>query len=293
MRVFVTGASGGIGSAVVPELLSNGHQVLGLARSDASAEALAAAGAEVQRGELADLESLRDAAIQSDGVIHLAFSNDFANLEKGIAEETGAIETLCATLEGSDKPLVIASGTPFVRGRASTEQDPTTSQGPVGGRSRAALGALAYAKRGVRVGLVRLPRSVHIAGGPCGFASILVAAAQRTGVSGYVGDGTQRWPAVHQLDAARLFQTVLEQGEPGTVAHAVRDEGDAMKTIAETIGRELSLPVEKVPAENFGPLGMIFAIDQPASSALTRERFGWEPTHPSLLDDLQTGSYPD
>jgi nucleoside-diphosphate-sugar epimerase len=293
MRVFVTGATGGIGSAVVPELLAAGHEILGLARSDASANALAAAGAEVQRGQLADLESLRDAASRSHGVIHLAFSNDFTNLEESIAEETRAIETLCTGLEGSGKPLVIASGTPVVPGRASTEQDPTVTEGPVGGRGRASLAALAYAERGVRVALVRLPRSVHAAGGPYGFASMLVAAAQRTGVSGYVGDGTQRWPAVHRLDAARLFRLVLEQGEPGTIAHAVGDEGDAMRTIAETIGRELGLPIEEVPAENFGVLGMLFAIDQPASSALTRGRYGWEPTHPSLLDDLQAGNYPD
>ncbi|MGI8715928.1 MAG: SDR family oxidoreductase [Solirubrobacteraceae bacterium] len=293
MRVFVTGASGGIGSAVVAELLAMGHEALGLARSDASAQALAAVGAEVQRGELADLESLRVAATQSDGVIHLAFSNDFTNLDEGIAQETRAIETLCGALEDSGKPLVIASGTPVVPGRASTEQDPTMTEGPVGGRGRASRAALAYAERGVRVGLVRLPRSVHAAGGPYGFASVLVAAAQRTGVSGYVGDGTQHWPAVHRLDAARLFRLVLEQGEPGTIAHAVGDEGDAMQTIAETIGRELNLPIEEVPVENFGVLGMMFAIDQPASSTLTREQLGWEPTHPSLLDDLQAGNYPD
>lgn len=293
MRVFVTGASGGIGSAVVSELLAYGHQVLGLARSGASAEAVAAAGAEVQRGELADVERLRVAASNCDGVIHLAFSNDFSNLESGIIEETRAIETLCTVLEDSGKPLVIASGTPVVPGRASTEQDPTNTEGPVGGRGRASLGALAYSERGVRVGLVRLPRSVHIAGGPFGFASILVTAAQHTGVSGYVGDGNQRWPAVHRLDAARLFRIVLERGDPGTIAHAVGDEGDPMRTIAQTIGQELSLPTEKIPAEDFGVLGMIFAIDQPASSALTRERFGWEPTHPSLLEDLQAGNYPD
>jgi nucleoside-diphosphate-sugar epimerase len=293
MRVFVTGASGGIGSAVVPELLAGGHEVLGLARSDASAEALAALGAEVQRGELLDLESLRDAATRSDGVIHLAFSNDFANLEAGIAEETRAIETLCAALEGSDKPFVIASGTPVVPGRVSTENDPTRTEGPVGGRGRASLAALTYAERGVRVGLVRLPRSVHTAGGPYGFASALLAAAQRTGVSGYVADGTQRWPAVHRLDAARLFRLVLELGDPGTIAHAVGDEGDAMRTIAETIGRNLGIPTEEVPPDTFGVLGTIFAIDQPASSTLTRERFSWEPTHPSLLDDLQTRNDPD
>jgi nucleoside-diphosphate-sugar epimerase len=293
MRVFVTGASGGIGSAVVSELLAAGHEVLGLARSGASAEALTAAGAEVQRGELADLESLRAAATRSDGVIHLAFSNDFANLEAGIAEETSAIETLTAALEGSDKPLVIASGTPILPGRTSTEEDPTSTEGPVGGRGRASLAALAYAERGVRVGLVRLPRSVHAAGGPYGFASVLLAAAQRTGVSGYVADGSQRWPAVHRLDAARLFRLVLEHGDPGTIAHAVGDEGDTMRTIAETIGRGLGVPAEEVPADTFGVLGTLFAIDQPSSSTLTRERCSWEPTHPSLLDDLEAGNYPD
>jgi nucleoside-diphosphate-sugar epimerase len=292
MRVFVTGATGGIGSVVVPELLAAGHEVVGLARSDASAEALAAAGAAVQRGALTDLEALGAAAGQADGTIHLAFSNDFTNLDEGIAQETAAIETFCAALQGSGKPLVLSSGTPVVAGRPSTEQDPTLTEGPVGGRGRAGVAALAHAERGVRVGLVRLPRSVHAAGGPYGFASMLVAAAQRAGVSGYVGDGTQRWPAVHRLDAARLFRLVLEQGEPGTIAHAVDDEGDAMRTLAETIGHELGLPVQEVPPESFGVLGAMFAVDQPSTSTLTRERFGWEPTHPSLLDDLRAGGYP-
>jgi nucleoside-diphosphate-sugar epimerase len=292
MRVFVTGATGGIGSVVVPELLAAGHEVVGLARSDASAQALTAAGADVARGALTDLDTLRAAARKFDGVIHLAFSNDFTNLDEGIAQETAAIETFCAALEGSGKPLVLSSGTPVVPGRASTEQDPALTVGPVGGRGRAGLAALAYAERDVRVGLVRLPRSVHAAGGPYGFASMLVAAAQRAGVSGYVGDGTQRWPAVHRLDAARLFRLVLERGEPGTIAHAVGDEGDAMRTLAEAIGQGLGLPVAAVPPESFGVLGTMFAIDQPSTSTLTRERFGWEPTHPSLLDDLRAGGYP-
>jgi len=287
MRVFVTGASGGIGSAVAAELLAGGHQVVGLARSDASAERLAADGVEVQRGELVDLDSVRAGAAGSDGVIHLAFSNDFSNLQAGIAEETGAIETMCGALESSGKPLVLASGTPLVPGRACNELDPTSIEGPVGGRGRAALAALGYAERGVRVGLVRLPRSVHTAGGPYGFASVLIAAAEQSGISGYVGDGSQRWPAVHRLDAARLFRIVLEQGEPGTITHAVGDEGDAMRTIAETIGQQLGVATEQLPAEDFGVLGAIFAIDQPASSAITRERFGWQPAHPSLLDDLR------
>jgi nucleoside-diphosphate-sugar epimerase len=292
MRVFVTGATGGIGSVVVPELLTAGHEVIGLARSDASAAALTAAGADVQRGELSDLAALRAGAAQADGVIHLAFSNDFTNLDEGIAHETAAIETVCAALEGSDRPFVIASGTPVIPGQVSTEDDPTMAVGPVGGRGRAALHALTYADRGVRVGLVRLPRSVHTAGGPYGFSSILLAAAQRSGVSGYVGDGTQRWPAVHRLDAARLFRLVLEQGEPGAIAHAVGDVGDAMRAIAAAIGQELGVPAQEVPGESFGVLGTMFAIDQPSSSAQTRERFGWEPTHPSLLDDLRAGDYP-
>jgi nucleoside-diphosphate-sugar epimerase len=292
MRVFVTGATGGIGSVVVPQLLSAGHEVLGLARSDASAQALTDAGASVQRGALTDLEAIHAAATACDGAIHLAFSNDFSNLAEGIAQETAAIETLCAALEGTGKPLALTSGTPAIPGRVSTELDPAMTEGLVGGRGRASVAALAYAQRGVRVGLVRLPRSVHTAGGPFGFASILIAAAQSSGVSGYVGDGSQRWPAVHRLDAARLFRLVLEAGEPGTITHAVADEGDTMRALAEAIGHELGLPAQAVPAEHFGPLGAMFAIDQPSAAALTRERFDWEPTHPSLLDDLRAGGYP-
>lgn len=292
MRVFVTGATGGIGSAVVPELIAAGHEVLGLARSDRSAGALTAAGAAVIRGDLNDPASLTAGAAQSDGVIHLAFGNDFNDFARCVAEETLAVETFGAALKGSGKPLVIASGTPAAAGRLSNEQDSLPMDGMVGGRGRNAQTVLDLAGQGVRSGVVRLPRSVHAEGGPYGFASILIGAAQRTGVSGYVGDGSQRWPAVHRLDAARLFRLVLEQGAPGTVAHAVGDEGDAMRTLAETIGRRLSMPVEAVPAESFGPIGGIFGIDQPASSAQTRERFGWEPTHPSLLADLEAGDYP-
>jgi nucleoside-diphosphate-sugar epimerase len=291
MRVFVTGATGGIGSVVVPELIAAGHEVLGLARSDSSAHALAATGASVLRGNLDDPESLRAGAAQSDGVIHLAFGsvNDFPT---AIAEETLAVEIFGAALEGSGKPLVVASGTPVVPGRTSTEQDPSSMDGPVGGRGRNAQSALNLAERGVRSTVVRLPRSVHAAGERCGFASVLVDAARRTRISGYVGDGTQRWPAVHRLDAARLFRLVLEQAAPGTVAHAVAEEGDTMRSIAGIIGRQLNLPTEAVPAENFGFLGNLFCVDQPSSSAVTRERFGWQPTHPSLLEDLEAGHYP-
>jgi len=293
MRIFVTGATGGIGSVVVPELMAAGHHVLGLARSDASAQALIAAGASALRGDLNDLDSLRRGADQSDGVIHLAFGHDFTNFPKSVAEEALAVETFAAALDGSGKPLVIASGTPPVPGHICTELDATPTEGPAGGRGRNAQTVLDLAEHGVRSAVVRLPRSVHAQAQGCGFASVLIEAARRTGISGYVGDGTQRWPAVHRLDAARLFRIVLEQAPPGTVAHAVADEGDSMRSIAEVIGRQLGLPTGAVPAESFGFLGSIFGIDQPASSEITRERFSWQPTHPSLLNDLEAGNYPD
>jgi nucleoside-diphosphate-sugar epimerase len=292
MRVFVTGAAGGIGSAVVPELIAAGHEVLGLARSDTSAQAVSALGAAVLRGDLTDPESLRTGAAQSDGVIHLAFGNDFNNFERCVAEEALAVKTLGAALENTGKALVIASGTPATPGRASTEQDVIPTDGPVGGRGRNAQAVLDLAARGVRSATVRLPRSVHDRGGPYGFAGLLIEAARRTGVSGYVGDGSQRWPAVHRRDAARLFRLVLEQATAGTVVHAVADQGDPMRTLAEVIGRQLGVPTETVPADSFGFLGLVFGVDQPASSALTRESFGWQPTHPSLLEDLEAGGYP-
>lgn len=293
MRVFVTGASGGIGSAVVPELSSAAHRVVGLARSDASAAVIAGLGAVPLRGDLRDADALRAGAAQSDGVVHLAFGNDFGNIEANVEEETFALEVLAEALEGSGKAFVLASGTPVVPGRLATEADPAAMEGPLGGRASNAQAVLELAGRGVRSATVRLPRSVHTGAGRYGFASFLIAAARRTGVSGFVGDGGQRWPAVHRLDAARLFRLVLEHAEAGTVAHAVADEGDPMRSIAEAIGRRLDLPVAEVPAEAFGFLGSVFALDQPASSALTRQRFAWEPTHPSLLDDLATGSYPN
>ncbi len=291
MRVFVTGATGGIGSAVVPELIGAGHEVLALARSDASARAAESMGADVLPGDLDDPESLRKGAAQADGVIHLAFLH-FDDFGKAVAQEAAAVAAFGATLQGSGKPFVMASGTPAVPGRASTEDDPMPTDGPIGGRGRNARAALELAAQGVRSAVVRLPRSVHSEGGPHGFASLLIEAAQRTGVSGYVGDGSQRWPAVHVLDAARLFRLVLEGGTPGTVAHAVADEGHPMRALAEAIGRALDLPTAAVPADDFGFFGAVFAADQPASSALTRERFGWQPTHPSLLADLAAGNYP-
>ncbi|MGC4942622.1 SDR family oxidoreductase [Kribbella sp. DT2] len=289
MIVFVTGGTGLIGSAAVAELLGNGHTVLALARSDASAEAAAKAGAEPIRGGLTDLDVLRAGVARADGVIHLAFSNDFSSTEavtRSVEEESAAIATLGNELVGSDRPLVLASGTPAVPGRASVESDPTVTDGPVGGRGRAVAAALHLAARGVRSSAVRLPRTVHNQGDG-GFAGLLTQIARQTGVSGYPGDGTQRWPAVHALDAAVLLRLALENAPAGTAWHAVADEGDAVRDIATVIGRRLELPVKPVPEETFGPIGAIFAADQPSSSAHTQQALNWHPTHPSLLDDLE------
>lgn len=289
MQVFITGGTGLIGSAVVRELLANGHTVLGLARSDASAAALRDVGAETVRGGLADLDVLRAGAAKSDGVIHLAFSNDFSSpeaLAAGVAEESAALAAIGEELVGSDRPLVTASGTPWVPGRASTESDPVPTDGAVGGRGRSVMAALALAERGVRSAAVRLPRTVHNEGDG-GFAGLLTQIARQSGVSGYPGDGTQRWPAVHAVDAAVLFRLVLENAPAGTAWHAVDDEGDSVLDIAAVIGRRLGVPVQAVPEETYGPLGPIFATDQPSSSAHTRKALNWHPQHPKLLDDLE------
>ncbi|MFE7659514.1 SDR family oxidoreductase [Streptomyces celluloflavus] len=289
MRVFVTGATGLIGSTVVAELLGNGHTVLALARSDASALAAEAAGAEPLRGALADLDVLRAGVTQADGVIHLAFGNDFSSpeaLAKNVVEESAALAALGEELVGSDRPFVTVSGTPQAPGRVSTEADPVPTDGPVGGRGRTVTAVLGLAARGVRSTAVRLPRTVHNQGAG-GFAGLLTGIARRTGVSGYPGDGTQRWPAVHALDAAVLLRLALEQADAGSVWHAVADEGDRVRDIAAVIGRRLGLPVESVPSQTYGPLGPIFATDQPSSSTHTQQTLGWEPKHPGLLDDLE------
>ncbi|MEV8505179.1 NAD-dependent epimerase/dehydratase family protein [Actinoplanes sp. NPDC051475] len=289
MHVFVTGGTGLIGSAVVTELLGNGHTVLALARSDASARAAEAAGAQPLLGALADLDLLRTGAARTDGVIHLAFGNDFSSadaLARTVAEESAALTALSEELVGSGRPLVTVSGTPYAPGRPSTEADPLPTDGPVGGRGRTVTAVLGLASRGVRSTAVRMPRTVHNEGRG-GFAGLLTETARRTGVSGYPGDGAQRWPAVHALDAAVLFRLALEAAPAGTSWHAVADEGDKVRDIAAVIGRRLGLPVTAAPPETYGPLGPIFATDQPSSSAHTREALGWEPKHPSLLEDLE------
>ncbi|MCV7027918.1 SDR family oxidoreductase [Mycobacterium sherrisii] len=292
MRVLVTGASGGIGSAVVADLLTAGHQVVGLARSEAAAATVAGLGAEPLRGDITDLDLLAKAGTDADGVVYLAFSHDFSRAGDAIGDEARAVTALGDALVDTGKALVLAGGTPAVTGRPSTEDDPFTTEGPMSGRGRTGRAVVDLAGRGVRSAVVRLPRSVHDAGGRYGFAGLLMRAAQHTGVSAYVGDGTQRWPAVHRDDAARLFRIALEQAPPGSVLHAVGDEGDPMRRIAEVIGRRLDVPVEPAAPDKFGPLGTMFAVDQPSSSALTRQRFGWRPTGPSLLEDLETGVIP-
>jgi nucleoside-diphosphate-sugar epimerase len=289
MHVFVTGGTGTIGSAVVSDLLANGHTVLALARSDASQQSLEAAGARTLRGGLADLDVLRDGVARSEGVISLAFGRDYGSadaLAAAIAEESAAMAALGQELLGSDRPIVTVSGTPWVPGRLATEADPLPAEGPVAGRARSVTALLELASRGVRASSVRMPRTVHNRG-EGGFAGLLTAAARRSGVAGYPGDGTQRWPAVHAADAAALFRLALESAPPGTSWHAVADEGDRVIDIATVVGRRLGLPVESVPEEAFGPFGPIFAMDQPASSAHTRDALGWRPKHPSLLDDLE------
>ena len=289
MRVFVTGASGWIGRALVPELLDAGHAVAGLARSDEAVATVAAMGAEVLRGDLTDLETLENGAESADGVVHLAFGHDFTRIEESIETDARAVETMSAALAG--KVFVAASGTPMVPGRPATERDDSVFAGPVAGRGDIARAVLGTAERGVRASIVRLPRSVHGEGDAHGLIARLVALGREKGVAAYVGDGTQRWPAVHVLDAAHLFRLALEQAPAGAVLHAVGDEGVRIRDVAEVVGRRLGLPVESVTAGELGFLGGLLALDQPASSEATQELLGWRPTRPGLLDDLEKGHY--
>ena len=293
MNVFVTGATGFIGSAVVRELLAAGHQVLGLARSDAGAKFLVDVGAKVHRGDLEDLESLRSGAKLSDGVIHLGFNHDFSKFAANCEMDKRAIETLGAVLAGSERPLLVTGGLLLLApGRAATEEDahpPVSNSFP----RVSEVAAMALASQGVRAAVVRLPQ-VH---DPVkqGLVSYLINIAREKGVSAYVGDGRNRWAAVHVLDAARLYRLALEKASAGARYHAVAEEGVSLRDIAEIIGRGLKVPVvsksPKEAADHFGFLGYFVGTDGPASSALTQERLGWNPTGPSLITDLEKMRY--
>jgi nucleoside-diphosphate-sugar epimerase len=303
MRIFVTGASGWIGSAVVPELLGANHEVVGLARSEASAQRLEAAGATVHRGDVDDPDSLAKAADDSDGVIHLAFQHEIAfggNFAAAAAADRRAVEAMGAVLADSDRPFVLASGLlGLTAGRVATEDDGLVPSAevranPAGRRAATALLTLSLRGVGVRSSVLRLPPTVH-GDGDHGFVATLIGIARQRGVAGHVGDGTNRWPAVHRSDAARLARLAVEAAPAGSVLHPVADEGVAFREIVEAMGRHLGIPTASVaPAdavEHFAPLGHFVSLDSPASAAITRQLLAWEPTGPSLLDDLEQDHY--
>jgi nucleoside-diphosphate-sugar epimerase len=291
MRVFLTGATGWVGSAIVTDLIGAGHQVLGLTRSDQGAQALAAAGALVHRGSLADLDSLKRGAAQADAVIHTAFNHDFSKFAENCAEDQRAIAALGAVLEGSARPLLVTSGVALLApGRTATEADTPNSAFPR--KSEAATAALV--ERGVRAATVRLAPSVH-GHGDHGFVPILIGIARAKGVSAYIGDGLNRWPAVHRLDTAPVYRLALERAASGAHFHAVAEEGVPFKEIAEVIGRRLNVPVvSKSPEEaaaHFGWFAMFAGIDAPTSSARTRTQLDWRPAQPGLIADLDHPAY--
>lgn len=294
MRVFVTGATGFVGTAIVQELLAAGHQVLGLARSDASAQKLIEAGAEVHRGDLEDLESLRSGAAQSDGVIHAGFIHDFTRFKEVCEVDKTAIETIGDVLAGSDRPLIVTSGTALVSpGKLATE-DIIPPFNPAWPRA-SEQAADKVAALGVRTAVIRLSPSVHGDDDKHGFVPILVNIAREKGISAYIGDGQNRWNAVHRLDAAHLYRLALENAEPGARYHASAEEAITVKTIAEAIGKQLNFPVVPVmpeaAAEHFGWFSQMAAIDCPASSVWTQEHIKWRPTHATLLTDIENSIY--
>ena len=296
MRVFVTGATGFIGSAVVSELLGAGHEVLGLVRSDQGAASLSAIGAKAQRGDLNDLDSLRRGVAGSDGVIHTAYNHDFTVSRMDAAQaDRRAITAMAEVLTGSNRPLVITSGTGLgAEGRLATEDTvPAPGSDPMG-RYATEEAAVAFVERGVRIVVVRFPRSVH-GRGDHGFVPMLIDIARTKGVSAYPGDGSNRWPAVHRFDAAHLLRLAVESAPAGARLHGVGDEGVPVREIAEVIGRHLNLPVTSISREeadsHFGFLGAVFALDCPASSAITQKLLGWHPVQPRLIPDLNEGHY--
>jgi nucleoside-diphosphate-sugar epimerase len=295
MRILVTGASGWIGSASVKELISAGHHVLGLARNDESAAKITGLGAEVVRGSLDDLASLRAAAAQAEGVVHLGYNHDFSQMAAAAQTDRAAIDAFADVLQGTGGPLLIASGTlGLAPGRVGTEADmPSAAVHP---RIANAAYTLGLSDRGIRSMVVRFAPTVHGAGGDHGFVAVLAHTAREKGISGYIGEGRNRWPGVNRLDAGKLVQLAIDKAPPGSVLHAVAEEGVATREIAKALGQFLNVPVESIPADraqqHFGWLGMFFGADAPASNARTRSLLGWEPTHGTLLEDIAAGHYP-
>jgi nucleoside-diphosphate-sugar epimerase len=295
MRILITGASGWIGSASVTELIAAGHHVLGLARTDEAAAKVAKLGAEVVRGTLDDVDGLRCAAARADGVVHLGYNHDFSQMGAAAQTDRAAIEAFAQVLDGSGGPLLIASGTlGLATGRVGTERDmPNPAMHPRVANSGYALG---LAERGIRAIVLRFAPTVHGSGGDHGFVATLARIAREKGVSAFIGDGLNRWPAVHRLDAGKLVQLAIDRASPGAVLHAVAEEGIPTRDIAGAIGKFLDLPVATVPAdragEHFDWLGRFFGADAAASSALTRDLLSWEPKQPTLLEDIAAGHYP-
>lgn len=287
MRVFVTGATGFVGSAVVQELIAHGHRVLGLSRSDAGAGQLEAAGAEVARGTLDDHDVLARGAAGCDGVIHTAFNHDFSKFAENARQDRRAIEVLGGALEGTTKPILVTSGTAMLaQGRVATEADRPSGPSPRMSES----GADDLVAKGVRASVVRLAPTTHGAGDH-GFVPMLIALAREKGVAAYIGEGNNRWSAVHRSDAARLYRLAIERGAGGERYHAVAEEGILFKDIAAAIGKGLSLPVESRPSEHFGWFAMFAGMDAATSAAWTREALGWTPIGPSLAEDLENAGY--
>ena len=295
MRIFVTGANGWVGSALIPELIAAGHQVAGLVRSEEKAGAVRAAGAEPILGSISDLETLRRAADKADGVAHLAFGIDFSRMAEMAREEQQAIDAFGEVYQGSERPVIITSGFGLLPAGETFTEDTVTALNVPGFARDPERSGRALAEKGVRAAWVRLPRSVHGLGERHGFVPMLAAVAREKGFSAYVGDGANLWPSVHRLDAARVFRLALEAGARGIAYHAVADEGVPFRLIAEATGGQLGLPVRSVSAEeaagHFGPLAMWAAGNGPATSTRTRERLGWVPEQPGLIQDISQPAY--
>lgn len=293
MRVFVTGASGWIGSALTAELIAAGHEVTGLARSDASAQKITTAGGTAVRGDMQDHDLIVSEATRADAVAHLAFTLDFGEFDETVDNEVELIGKIGTALEGTGKAFIAASGTPILLGHIATEEDVLDPQGPAGARARTASAVLALADKGIRSALVRMPRSVHGRGDKNGLIAALVALDRQLGTAAYVGDGQNRWPAVHISDAGRLFLLALEKAPAGSVLHAVGEEGVPMRQVAEAIAAKTGLAAAAVDPEQLGVFGALLGGDQPSSAIGTHQLLGWTPKGPTLLEDIEAGHYTD